>query len=147
MIPYPEDDYLLLLGKLVYAVGYLEWLPLGDLSGLDVPPALKLTALEGQTTSDIGKRLTDPDLLAGVADSAARGWLEEAGRDLLEVAPKRNAVLHARPATHPKEDQRLHRRDPKTQETYWITNVYLDQLLADIYERLRRLNERRPPQS
>lgn len=113
MIPYPDDDYLVRLGKLVYAVGYLEWLSLGDLPGLKgLPRSLSLAALEGLTTRDIAKRLMDSDELAKVRASAVRDWLREAGQHLLEVGDKRNNVLHARPASHLVEDPRLNRRDP-----------------------------------
>jgi len=137
VVPYPEDDYLLLLGRLVYAVGYLEWSVLGEL------PSAQIERLAGQTTGALGSSLAGRPTLRKVADSALREWIRKGGKELQEVAPKRDMVLHARPATDPDERQRLYRWHPRREESEWITDELLNQILADICDRLRRLGD--PP--
>jgi hypothetical protein len=139
MVPFPDEDYLLALGRLSYAVSYLEWTVLGDLprvSGL--PPELQLRALVGNTTGAMGRRMGDARLLAKVADPKVRAWLEAAGEHLVEVAARRNSVLHARPATV-EGRQRLHRWDPTRGEFYTVTDQLLEEILVDIKERIGNL--------
>jgi hypothetical protein len=140
-VPFPEDDYVRALGRLCYAVSYLEWSVLGDLPRVPgLPAELRLSELAGKTTGQIGGSLKRH--LARVPDPAVRGWLEAAGDHLVAVAKLRNSVLHARPATV-QSHQRLHRWDPSRGETLTITDAHLAKLLQDIDGRIRDMSGRR----
>ena len=138
-VPFPEDDYLLALGRISYSVGYLEWAVLGHLPQIpDLPSELDLRALVGRTTGGIGRQLQNPTVVAKVVNPALRAWLQEAGQRLIRVAELRNSVLHARPATV-KGQQRLHRWDPERGEIFTLTQRRLDAIIADINDSVRGL--------
>lgn len=142
-MPFPEDDYLLALARLCYAISYLEWAILGDLPRIPgLPSTLGLRRLVGLTTEKIGQRLGARRTLAQVQDPRLRSWLEAAGNHLLAVSATRNAVLHARPATI-EGRQRLNRWHPLGGEVFPITESFLAGALADIDNRLRDLSARR----
>lgn len=145
-VPYPDDDYLIKLGKLAYSVGYLEWAILGNLPGLkNLPASIDVTNLVGQTTHGIGEIVAGSQTLAQVSDAGVKAWLREGGKALKEAAPDRNRVLHARPATDPEGRQRLYRWDPKRGDIGFVTDDELDELLSRMDDRLRRVDEKRPP--
>jgi hypothetical protein len=142
-LPFPGVKYLVALGRVAYAVAYLEWAVLGDLALIPgLPPELQLDALEGLTSHSIGRKLTDPKLLDLVSDPRVREWLEAGGRHLTAVATKRNSVLHARPATVDGR-QRLTRLDRRREEIFTITDELLDELLRDIAQRVRDIDNSR----
>jgi hypothetical protein len=142
-LPFPEDSYLLALARFFYAVSYLEWTVLGDLSHISgLPIALQVQELAGKTTGTIGRQLANPVLLAQVADPVVRAWLAAGGDHLIEVAKVRNSVLHARPATVDGR-QRLHRWDPSRGEVFTITEPLLTEMLDDISNRVRDMSNRR----
>jgi len=141
--PFPEDDYLLALGRIVYAVTYLEWQVLGDLeliSGL--PEEFKVESLVGKSTGQIGSQLSDEALLAQVADPETRGWLRAGGEHLKQVAVPRNSMLHARPATVDGEP-RMYRWDISRGETFTITGAWLEDFLSELDDRSEDMSARR----
>jgi hypothetical protein len=143
VVAFSEDEYLLALGRLCYAVSYLEWSVLGDLPRISgLPQELQLRNLAGHSTGTIGRRFSDPAILGKVDAPDVRSWLETAGEHLTAVAKRRNSVLHARPATIDGK-QRLHRWSPDHDEVFTITEELLEEILADITDRLRDLTSRR----
>jgi hypothetical protein len=77
-----------------------------------------------------------------MAPGPVREFITVCGTALTEAAKIRNDVLHARPATHPEQDQRLNRAGTRREggkfvldgTRFWITDEWLD-------EQVRRLNE------
>src|SRR3712207_2966772 len=97
-IPYPENAYLAELGRSIYALAYLEWGLLGDLPHLQgLPPAISVQALAGKTTAVIAQTIRSN--LASVSDPKVSEWLQAHAEALDALAPRRNGVVHARPAT------------------------------------------------
>lgn len=139
----PGSDYLEGLGELVYAVGSLEWLLLGDLDKHRsvLPPTLTVESLAGETTVTIANRIRDA--VPAIADPVVGEFYERGAAALLEVGELRNAVLHSRPATMPDEagSQRLYRwrlaKGAKPMEAFWIDDGHLDRTLR----RITQLNE------
>ncbi|MDV7992079.1 hypothetical protein [Rhodococcus sp. IEGM 1374] len=130
-IPFPDDDYLAAIGRMTYAIGYLEWSILGDLPQIDgLPEALTVEKLAGKTVADIGKTLQSN--LDGVEDSETRAWLKMAADYLLSFSNRRNAVLHGRPATTDDGEPQLSRWTKKPGEQYFITPKLLEDLVSDI---------------
>jgi hypothetical protein len=145
VIPYPNEAYLVRLGKLAYAVGYLEWAMLGDLPHINgLPATLDISKLVGRTTTKIGEALCGSGTLDAVEDRNVREWLRTGGEALKEAAPDRNQVLHARPATFGDGQQRLYRWEPRRHEAFWITDDVLDEIIDRMYERLRAIDRLRP---
>jgi hypothetical protein len=141
---YPEDSYLAKVGRLAYAVSGLEWLVLGDLPGLQarLPSELTVTALAGQTTGAIARRIAEarPD----VHDSELQRWLSVSARCLHLAAEIRSHVLHARPATI-EGRQRLYRWriGREVADTFAITDEWLDEQLFRLDSFSRELNAAR----
>lgn len=97
-IPFPEDSYVALIGQVAYAVSYIEWYLLGDLSRLDdLPPELSLANLAGRTTNQIACEVDAH--VAKVSNPAVQRFLTVCAESLHTLAPLRNHILHARPAT------------------------------------------------
>lgn len=120
---YPEDAYILAIGKLAYSVTYLEGQILFDLPHLPgLPTQLDVRSLAGRSTGQLGRIFQDQAVLSQVADLQVRAWLQAGGKHLSEAARLRNAVLHARPATVNGE-QRLHRWHPDGGEIMNISST------------------------
>lgn len=141
-ISYPEDDYLNLVGRLAYAVTFLEGLVLYDLPRLKdhLPSKLTLKELAGGTTGGIGKLITDHAQKA--THPAVATWLKVAGQLLCRAAKIRNPVLHARPATIDNQQQ-LFRWG--TREQFPITIDRLREGIAEIEEMVLELGNQRLP--
>ncbi|GAA2574281.1 hypothetical protein [Pseudonocardia hydrocarbonoxydans] len=137
-VPYPDDGHLLKIGRLAYAVTYLEGMVLFDLpgTGAQLPTAITLAKLGGKPTGLIARLLRDhaPHL----ADPALREYLVAAGDALAAVATIRNAVLHARPATID-DQQRLNRAHAG--EHFVITDAWLDAKTAEIEQYVRTVSD------
>jgi hypothetical protein len=145
VVPFPEDEYINLIGRVVYAVGYLEWSILGDLSRISgLPSGLDVASLAGLTTGSISARLLNPSLLAQIADARVSVWLRSGGEHLRDAATRRNSLLHARPATIGGK-QRLYRWEPGRREAFPIDEKLLRDLLADIDAWVRDLSSKRLP--
>ena len=94
----PSRDYLAKMGELAYLVSHLEWEIIGDirLSVTEID-AIKLL---GMSTGSIGRTLED--LTAQVKSRPnVHHFVSTSATALLDVAERRNAVLHARPVTTP----------------------------------------------
>jgi len=131
-IPYPDDSYLAEIGRVIYALAYLEWGALGDLSHLPgLPPALSVENLAGKTTATVALEIRAN--LAAVADPGVAAWLLAHADALEALAPRRNGVVHARPATIDGQ-QRLNRWAKRSGmvEAYPITDDLLGHLVDDI---------------
>lgn len=149
----PEADYLARIGEIAYSVSSLEWTLLGDLYRLAdrLPEGLTLKSLEPQTTGTIAKRArvaasqaTDQDIVA---------YLTAVADALTKLASLRNNVLHARPATHPTQDQRLSRSAVQhngkqfvtTGQRFWIDDSWFERAINELNEQLSSVNAVRPP--
>lgn len=142
VIPFPAEGYMRALAETMYAVSYLEWALLGDLSRLADPP--QELSIEGLSRSSMGQVAAAVRRGATSAtDSAERAWLEAAADALAEVVERRNQVVHAHPATV-RGEQVLYRWATSTQmkphEAEAITHQHLEALRDLAYEHLRRMN-------
>lgn len=138
----PDTEYLIRIGEIAYAVSLLEWTLIGDLYqyGGDLPGSLLPSQLEALTTGSIGKKASNA--AKNMQPGPLRDYVKTCGQALKEVAGFRNDILHARPATHPDQDQRLNRASVKREggkfvldgRRFWIDDDYLE-------EQIDRLND------
>ncbi len=97
-VPFPEDDFVLQIGRAAYAISYIEGGLLGDLARLPgLPPELSIDNLAWRTTGGLGAEIRQH--LAGVSDARAQAFLAACAKWLTRLAGPRNDILHARPAT------------------------------------------------
>ncbi|QUL78046.1 hypothetical protein [Brevibacterium sp. SMBL_HHYL_HB1] len=147
----PDKAYVQKIGALAYAVSSLEWKLLGDLNRLAnrLPENLTLKVLEPITTGGIAKRISKA--AANTKDVEVRNYLTVASDALKRAAELRNDLLHARPATHPTEGQRLHRAEVVDRATtghrFWIDNAWFDNSFAELNALSAKVNRVRPPRS
>lgn len=145
----PDFDYLVRVGELAYTVSSLEWTILGDLGRLqsELPESLTLSRLEPMNTAAIAVAVKEAT--EEMEPSPTREYLVAVYRALFEVAMLRNDVLHARPATHPEQGQRLYRAEVNsgspTGHRFWIDHDWLDRAFDEINEHLTAVNRVRPP--
>lgn len=145
MTAYPDREYLLQLGRYIYAVSALEGLVLGELgSRPGVPSELAAGKLAGRTMTKIADAIAKH--LACVEHGDFRGWLQEAGNQLRITAEQRNHALHARPATLD-EGQRLYRWRPTGpgRAAFGISSGWLATAIAEVEQRHEVLSGARPP--
>jgi len=137
----PADDYLRDVGLVVWLVAELEGTLIYDLMShqANVPPELDLMTVEGMrltgmTCGDMGKyfvkhskRITDPR----VAE-----YYRVGGEALVEIGPKRNAMLHSRPGIdgHDPEKKlrllRLRMKPTTASEAHVISDEWLDEFIG-----------------
>lgn len=143
----PEDAYLARIGEIAYTVSYMEWTLLGDLHRLadQLPESLTLAALEPLTTGQIATRVRSA--AEGLEDGQAKDYLSAVSESLRLAARLRNDVLHARPAKHPEQDQRLTRAQVAGGQTtgarFWIDDAWLDDAICDMNNGLSAVNAAR----
>jgi hypothetical protein len=139
----PEDKYLQKVGLVAYLVASMEGLLLFDLPRLEqmLPPELNVANLAGRTTRDLGEQLVKH--ATQCTDRQVAAYLEAGGNALIEVAPQRNAVLHARPATDDLGRTRLYRW--RLPEAHFIDDTWLNRLVQRIDELRAELDAIRPP--
>jgi hypothetical protein len=141
-LAWPEDEYLLQVGRVVYSVASVEGFLLSDLPRMPVAvEGLSPDALAGKTTTVIGRRLLE--LAPTIPVRPWRDYLSRGGEALEDLGPKRNAILHARPATIDGE-QRLHRWRLEPTEIMSISFAHLEHLLNEIEAHRHELNRLRP---
>ena len=142
MISFPNESYMRALAETMYAVAYLEWALLGDLSRLTNPPdELSVEGLSratmGQVSAAVRRAARDS------VDPAETAWLAAAADALEAVVDKRNQVVHAHPATVDGE-QMLYRwataTPTKPHEAVAITKPDLVALRDLAFEHLGRMN-------
>ncbi len=142
MITFPPDSYMRALAEAMYAVSYLEWALLGDISRLTAPPAD--LSVEGLSRSTMGTVATTVRRAAAVAALRSEAtWLSAAADALEEVVDRRNQVVHVHPATIG-DEQMLYRwaaaTPTKAHEALAITEDQLVALRDLAYDHLRRMN-------
>jgi hypothetical protein len=135
----PSREYLSKIGELAYQVSQIEWRIIDDIRLAST--SLDAITLHGLPTGAIGRALEAlvpelskrPNVQHFVATSA---------KALVDVAGRRNTVLHARPGTTRSGDVRLVKlRVGKTGgvEAVWIDDAFLDKQLAAVRYWVRRL--------
>lgn len=145
----PEDAYLARIGEIAYTVSSMEWTLLGDLRRLAdrLPGGLTLASLEPLTTGQIAMRVSSAT--EGLEDGQVKDYFTAVSSALRSAAKLRNDVLHARPATHPEQDQRLTRAEVAGGQTtgtrFWIDDAWFDDAIGEMNECLSAVNAVRPP--
>lgn len=131
-MPTPPPGYLEKVGELAYAVADLEWAIVGD--GRVAMAGIDQVELLGLSTGQIGRKLQ-----AAAVDLAARPRIQlfvaTSADALIDVADRRNAVLHARPYRSPEGEMlllRLRRGKDGEPERFWITFEHLDEQLRAV---------------
>lgn len=78
-----------------------------------------------------------------------RGYLSAVANALMKAAELRNDVLHARPAAHPQQDQRLNRAEVLERRTsgkrFWIDDAWFDVAVEALNAKLEQVYAVRPP--
>lgn len=145
----PEDAYLARIGEIAYTASSMEWTLLGDLHRLAdrLPEGLTLASLEPLTTGQIATRVRRA--AEGLENGQVKDYLSAVAEALRLAARLRNDVLHARPATHPEQDQRLTRAEVAGRQTtgarFWIDDAWFDDAIGEMNECLSAVNAVRPP--
>lgn len=145
----PEQDYLARVGEIAYSVSYLEWTILGDLHRLgdQLPDDLVLRRLEPMMTAQIASAVKSAS--REVAEGPVKDYLISVYRALFVAAELRSNVLHARPATHPTQGQRLNRAEVKDRTTtgkrFWIDDGWFDAAITELNKQLAAVSQSRPP--
>ncbi|MGG5170558.1 hypothetical protein ACQR35_00050 [Pseudarthrobacter sp. J1738] len=147
----PEPSYLARIGEIAYTISSMEWTILGDLHRLvaDLPDTLSLDQLEPEMTSGIATKIkaATTDMTSG----PTKEYLVAVYRSLFAAAAIRNDVLHARPATHPGDSQRLMRAETTNRQTtgvrFWIDDEWFDEAIVKLNDLLTAITDRRPPLS
>lgn len=139
----PDDEYLLLLGKLAYMVASLEWTLLGDLTSLRrrAPELPEVQALASKSSGRIAKLLGEA--APTVVDDDVRAYYELGSVNLKAAADIRNHALHARPATVDGV-QMLYRWTSREDEQFPITKEWLGDSLTQLDRLIRAVNVARP---
>jgi hypothetical protein len=137
-----DDEYLIRLGKVIYSIASIEGLLLFDLPRMpETVDGLSPKDLAGHPTTRIGRQLVA--LAPSIRDRAWREYVERGGEALADLGPRRNSVLHARPASIAGE-QRLQRWRIAPTEIMPISAQHLDELLEHIEVHRQALNRLRP---
>lgn len=145
----PEQQYLARIGEVAYTVSSMEWTILGDLHRLSdrLPESLGLDRLEPMMTSGIAKEVKTAAIAA--SPGPMKDYLTEVYKALFAAAEFRSNVLHARPATHPEQDQRLYRAETWNNQTtgqrFWIAYEWFDSAISTLNEKLSAVSRVRPP--
>lgn len=128
----PSHDYLAKLGELAYLVSNLEWEIVGDIR--IAVAEIDAIGLLGMTTGSIGRALEEAALNLEIRPNVHH-FVSTSARAPFDVAERRNAVLHARPATTPAGDQqllRLRKGADGEPERFWIDETHLDKQIAAV---------------
>lgn len=138
----PDDNYLLALGKVVYAVASLEGLLLFDLPRS--PSSIDVGKLAGLTTGQLGEVLTAE--AQSLPDSDWTEYLQVGGNALTDITAGRNGIFHSRPATNTSENdvQQLYRWNPGRQEYYFVTLEVLEAMYKRVTDHRQQLGQLRP---
>lgn len=148
LVALPEQEYLARIGEVAYTASSMEWTILGDLHRLadQLPEDLVLSRLDPMMTSQIADAVKTAS--RKVADGPVKDYLVAVYRSLFVAARLRSDVLHARPATHPDQGQRLSRaetRDKRTTGTrFWIDDEWFDSAIQKLNEQLAEVSLVRP---
>lgn len=144
----PETDYLARIGEVAYTVSSMEWTLLGDLHRLadQLLEGLTPDSLEPLTTGQIARRVRSA--AERLEDSGVKDYLSAVAEALSTAARLRNDLLHARPATHPEQDQRLYRAEVVDKRTagvrFYIDDTWFDDAIGELNRGLSVVNDVRP---
>lgn len=144
----PEQHYLARIGEVAYTVSSMEWTILGDLNRLAdrLPDDLILSKLEPMTTSQIAAAVKAAS--KRTTDGPTKDYLVAVYKALFAAAQLRSDVLHARPATHSEQGQRLYRAEILDQRTtgkrFWIDHEWFDSAIRELNENLSAVSQVRP---
>ncbi len=144
----PDQHYLARIGEVAYTVSSMEWTILGDLHRLEdrLPQDLVLDRLEPLMTSGIAGAVKEA--AKSMDDGPIKDYLTAVYRALYVAAQIRSDVLHARPATHPVQGQRLNRAETRNSQTtgkrFWIDDEWFDSAIARLNEKLSAVARFRP---
>lgn len=133
VVPFPEDEYLIKLGKVIYSMSYHEWSIMGDLLyiiGNDKIPGVEIARQEvrnlfSKTSGQIAEFFRQKS--AVVSDNDLKKWLKAAG-DAIETIDKRNDVIHSHPITNKAGKQRLYRN----KKHFEISDDFLDDTISEL---------------
>ena len=151
--PAPETEYLQKLGQVVFLVAYVEGMLVHDLPRLRalIPGELNLMKVSGMTTRQMGDFFIKYG--AKSTDSEVAAYLTAGGTVLVEIAMKRNGMLHARPAEdgddadHPVRllRWRVEEEKPDKSEVFVISHRWLDDFIDRLDDVVGELSALRPP--
>ncbi|ROR91106.1 hypothetical protein [Nocardioides aurantiacus] len=135
----PSREYLFKIGELAYQVSRVEWLIIDDIRLAST--SIDAVTLHGLPTGAIARTLQGvlPELSSR---PNVQHFVATSVRALLDVARRRNTVLHARPGTTRSGDVKLVKlrvQEPGAIETVWIDDAFLDKQLAAVRYWVRRL--------
>lgn len=139
----PSREYFTKIGELAYRVSQIEWLIIDDIRLAST--SIDAHALHGLPTGAIGRALED--LIPELAKRPnVQHFVATASKALLNVARRRNTVLHARPGTTRSGDVRLVKLNASndgTVDDVWIDDDFLDKQLAAVRYWLGRVDRAR----
>lgn len=99
-----ESAYVEALGRAAYTFASLEWQVVWCLEKIR-PSDLHKVVDEEMTAGKIGKRFQDA--VRNMPNSPEREKLQDLASDFLRQVQVRNNIMHGKPCTSPKGDQRL----------------------------------------
>jgi hypothetical protein len=139
----PSRDYLAKIGELAYWVSQLEWLIIDDIRLAST--SIDAVMLHELPTGAIGRTLEAvvPELKGR---PNVQHFVATAAKALLNVATRRNTILHARPGTTRSGHEILLKlRVGKTGdvEGLWVDDAFLDKQLAAVRYWRRRVERAR----
>jgi hypothetical protein len=139
----PSREYLVKIGELAYQVSQLEWLIIDDIRLAST--SIDAITLHGLPTGAIGRALEAvvPELKGR---PNVQHFVATSAKALLNVAARRNTVLHARPGTTRSGDVRLLKLrvgEIGDVEGVWIDDAFLDKQLAAVRFWLLRVERAR----
>jgi len=139
----PSRGYLAKIGELAYQVSHLEWVIIDDIRLAGTP--IDAITLHGLHTGAIGRALKAlaPEL---TGRPNVQHFVITSAKALLNVAARRNTVLHARPGTTRSGDVtllKLSLADDGDVEGVWVDDAFLDRQLAAVRYWLRRVERAR----
>ncbi|MCG9713905.1 hypothetical protein L1D29_13865 [Shewanella insulae] len=99
-----ESDYVEALGRTAYTFASLEWQVVWCLEKIR-PNDIRKVVGEEMTAGKIGKRFQDA--VRNMPKSPERELLQNLASEFLQLVQVRNNIMHGKPCTSPKGDQRL----------------------------------------
>ena len=135
----PRREYVAKVGELAYLVAQLEWLIMDDIRLAST--SVDAMDLHGQPTGAIGRALEKavPQL---ANRPNVQHFVATSSKALLNVAVRRNTVLHARPARRRSGETmllKLHVGKGGDVDGTWIDDAYLDKQIAAVKYWLHRV--------
>lgn len=136
----PAPEYVAKIGTLAYLVAQLEWLIIDDIRLAST--SVDAMDLHDKPTGAIGRALERvvPEL---IDRPNVQHFVATAAKALLNVAARRNTVLHARPASRRSGDVwllKLSVDQAGEVDSTWIDDAYLDRQISAVKYWLRRVD-------